>query len=217
MAPTKKTVLYIALIISLIAAFFPASAVYAGVPVTADVNSTSAVIAAASSTTAVMPLSDFASAVNSGYAGITGVYVDGTLANKVIQQPAGNNGFVSTAKGVLTQFNLASQYGNIGLLGHNFAAGQQFFKIQPGNIIHIIYGNGEIKSFAVTSTHEYQALSPASPTSDFIDLESNERLTSTQLFKSMYAGSTHLTLQTCIAMDNEPSWGRLFVIAEPVD
>jgi hypothetical protein len=64
--------------------------------------------------------------------------------------------------------------------------------------------------------YRYQAISPSSPTSDFQNLDENEYLTTSQLFMQMYGGSHHLTFQTCIEMNGNPSWGRMFVVAEPL-
>jgi len=37
------------------------------------------------------------------------------------------------------------------------------------------------------------------------------------MFDLAYKGDRHLTFQTCIERDGSRSWGRLFVIAEPLD
>ncbi len=58
---------------------------------------------------------------------------------------------------------------------------------------------------------------PDSPYSDFIDLENSQKLTSTQLFNFVYTGEHHVTFQTCIAKGSNLTWGRLFVIATPLD
>ncbi len=148
--------------------------------------------------------------------GLRGVYVDGLFALPVIQQPASNAGYVSTTDNTVTQFGLASQYGTVGLLAHNFLSGQQFFQLMPGMVIQLIYGDGHIERFQVTQTYQYQATSPFSMYSDFVDLNSHEYLTGTALFHKVYTGPTHVTFQTCITRDGNSSWGRLFVIAEPM-
>jgi hypothetical protein len=40
-------------------------------------------------------------------------------------------------------------------------------------------------------------------------------LTTEQMFNKAYRGDRHVTFQTCIEANGEPSWGRLFVIATP--
>ena len=50
---------------------------------------------------------------------LRGVYIPGVLAFPVVQQSSGNAAYVSFTDGELTQFNMASQFGNVGLLAHN--------------------------------------------------------------------------------------------------
>ena len=147
---------------------------------------------------------------------ICGVYITNHLALRVIQQPANNFGFVSSVGGEATQFSLAERYGVIGLLAHNYASGSYFFGSKPGEIVQIVYGDGNIDLYKITEIHEYQALNPNSSSSSFIDLYTGEKLSAMQLFKQMYMGSHHVVLQTCIQKGHINSWGRLFVIAEPL-
>jgi hypothetical protein len=70
-----------------------------------------------------------------------------------------------------------------------------------------------MEEYTVSYAEEYQALSPNSPTSNFVNLDTGETLSSTNLFYRVYGGGTRTTFQTCIAQGNEDSWGRLFVIA----
>jgi hypothetical protein len=108
------------------------------------------------------------------------------------------------------------QQKNVGLLAHNYLAGQYFTQLKIGQIIRVVYGDGKIENFIVTEIARYQAISPNSPYSDFTNLATGERSNVESVFKKAYAGPHHLTLQTCIAKDNELSWGRLFIIAEPM-
>ncbi len=207
----------ITLVSLVILSFLPFSVVSANIPVTAD--SIPATSSNPSSTTksSIMPLMDFVSVVKDGNATVRGVYVPDVMAFRVVQQPNGQSGYVSAIQGIVTQFGLASNYGTVGLLAHNFAAGAEFSKVTLGTKISVVKGDGTIKEFVVTKTASFQALQPNSTSSNFLDLETNEKLTASSLFKKMYAGKGHLTLQTCIAQGNESSWGRLFIIAEPVE
>ena len=108
-------------------------------------------------------------------------------------------------------------HGNIGLLAHNYLSGALFFDLKMGDVVQLVYGDGNFEEYEVTQMHQYQALTPLSPTSDFLDLETNERLTAATLFQKMYGGPYHLIFQTCIERDNNDTWGRLFVIAEPYE
>lgn len=149
---------------------------------------------------------------------LVGVFVNQTMALKVVQQPATNPGFVSSSPEVVTQFALASQYGTTGLLAHNTAAGQYFDEIHSGQRIILVFGNGDLKYFEVDQIRKFQALSPNNPYSNFTDLASSGKLLSVEsLFYQIYQSKGNLVFQTCIAKDGELSWGRLFVIAHPID
>jgi hypothetical protein len=162
-------------------------------------------------------LRNFIKEVNTGSSAITGIYVPNVLEMKVLQQPSGNAGWVSESDNTITQFGMASSYNTTGLLAHNTHAGAEFFDLKIGQTVVVVKGNGEISKYRVDAIHEYQALQPTNPYSNFVDLETNESLTATDLFYKVYTGSHHLTFQTCIEKDGEYSWGRLFVIATPLE
>jgi len=146
---------------------------------------------------------------------LRGVYVPEILAFPVIQQPAGNAGYVSPIDGEITQFRMAAQSGNVGLLAHNNLSGRFFSQLAIGQEVRLVYGNGKVEYFVITQILEYQALQPTSQYSAFRDLSNDEQLTAEQVFSKVYTGSRHVTFQTCIAGPGSPSWGRLFVIAIP--
>lgn len=150
--------------------------------------------------------------------GVVGIlYLNDSMAFNIEQQPARNSNFVTPLPNYVTEYQTAANYGTIGLLAHNYLAGQYFFQLLPGHEIELFYGDNRKKSFVVTQIQKYQALSPNSSSSNFIDLDTGEYLTATQLFRKMYANQTgHVVLQTCIYADQNPSWGRLFIIAEPI-
>jgi hypothetical protein len=163
-------------------------------------------------------LSEFSSSLLNGSPGtLVGVYADGVMALPVVQQPENNPGFVSSNQGVLTQFRMAGDYGSTGILAHNTLAGADFFNLNIGQEIVLIYGDGTYKNYTITYTDSYQALSPRSPYSSFIELgDSAIQLTAADLFRRIYAQEDRLVFQTCIEAYGDTSWGRLFVIAEPV-
>jgi len=164
------------------------------------------------------PFDQFVEKVKNGNpAQVVGVYMEDIFRLRVVQQPPNQPNFVSPVMGVATQFLLAFKVaGNIGLLAHNYLSGQYFFFLTPGYITQIINGDGNVTDYEVAEIYEFQALSPTSPTSDFIDLDTNQRLSASALFNKMYMGEHHLTFQTCIAQGNQDSWGRLFVVAYPL-
>ena len=160
--------------------------------------------------------SEFSKTIQNGEASVLrGVYVSDVLALPIVQQPAGNAGYVSTEDGKLTQFAMAAQFGNIGLLAHNHLSGKFFSQLAAGQEVRLVYGNGKVEYFVITEVLQYQALQPTSPYSSFHNLNKDETLTAEQMFKRVYFGDHHVTFQTCIAKDGNPSWGRLFVIAQP--
>lgn len=169
---------------------------------------------------AVLPnLYNFISSVKNGHpSALTGVYVPGVLAYSVVQQPGADAAFVSTKPGTITQFGMATQYKSIGLLAHDFLAGASFTQLKPGQEVVLVYGDSSLKKYQITEVQRYQALSPSSPSSNFIDLNNNSKLSAEQLFYRTYGqGKSSLIFQTCISTDKVSSWGRLFVIARPME
>ena len=154
--------------------------------------------------------------VQNGQAGILrGVYVPGVLAIPIVQQPLGHPGFVSQNDNEITQFRMAAEVGNVGLLAHNFLSGTSFTGLAPGQEVRLIYGDGQVEYFTVVEVLQYQALQPYSPTSQFRDLENDVTITAEELFRKVYRGERHVTFQTCIEAEGNSSWGRLFIIAQP--
>ena len=159
---------------------------------------------------------EFSKTVQNGEADVLrGVYVPDVLAFPVVQQPAGNANYVSSVDGELTQFGMPSQFGNVGLLGHNNLSGRFFFQLAVGQEVRLVYGDGKVEYFVITKILKYQAFQPNSPYSEFRDLSNDEVLTAERLFRKVYTGASHITFQTCIAANGISTWGRIFVIAEP--
>lgn len=163
-------------------------------------------------------LNSFAASVSNGNANqITGIYVDGVLADKVTRQPESNAGYVTTNENEVSQFRMAAQYGSNAFLGHNYLAGALFFELSESQIITLVYGDGTTTDYQIQSIRHFQALSPNSPYSNFVDLDgSGETLTAAELFYQMYNSDNPVVLQTCIANEGISTWGRLFVIAVPL-
>lgn len=162
-------------------------------------------------------LTDFAAILINGRADeIVGVYAPGVFALRVEQQPAGQPEYVNSEANLVTQFALPKQYGSVGLLAHNFLSGSAFFKLQPGQDVVLIYGDGRYVPFRVSGSLTFQALNPNSPFSQFVDLAAPGRqpLSSAELFERVYTTGNTLVFQTCIEAQGEPSWGRIFITAE---
>ena len=146
---------------------------------------------------------------------LRGVFVQGILALSITQQPPGDNNWVTEEENQATIFSAAAQHGVIGLLAHNTRAGRDFSSIQPGQRIQLVYGDGSVRNYRLTSANSYQAIDPRSPSSDFVDLASAEYLSAGDVFNRYYTGSYPLILQTCIEQNGDSFWGRLFLVAEP--
>ena len=141
----------------------------------------------------------------------------GVFSLQIVQQPTDDPGFVSRKDGTVTQFRLASDYGSKGFLAHNDLAGAEFFDVQVDDVITVTYSNGTSQTYGVTQIRHLQAVSPLSAWSKFLDLDNaSALLTAVDLFYQTYGEKGKLILQTCIANGDEQSWGRLFIIAEPV-
>ncbi len=165
---------------------------------------------------ALPSFTEFSESVQNGDANtLRGVYVPDIFALPIVQQPSNNAGYVSYKDGELTQFGMASQFGNVGLLAHNHLSGRLFSDIAVGQEIRLVYGDGSVEYFVVTEVLRYQALQPTSPWSSFRDLDTDTKLSAEQMFKRVYFGERHVTFQTCIEQNGELSWGRLFIIAVP--
>ena len=166
---------------------------------------------------AILPsFADFSKTIQNGQSDeLRGVYAANVLALPIVQQPSSNAGYVSNNNNEATQFRMASQFGNVGLLAHNYLSGKSFSGLAVGQEIILVYGNGRVENFVIKEVLKYQALQPNSPYSSFRNLDKEETLTAEQMFKRVYFGDRHVTFQTCIDAEGNASWGRLFVIAVP--
>lgn len=165
---------------------------------------------------ALPSFSDFRQSVQDGRTdALRGVYVSDVLALPIVQQPQDQPYYVSNRNGVATQFSMASQYGNVGLLAHNNLSGKSFSQLATGQQVSLVYGDGRVEHFVITNILRFQATQPESVSSSFRNLDRNEVLSAGEMFRRVYAGERHLIFQTCIAANGNLSWGRLFVVAVP--
>jgi hypothetical protein len=147
---------------------------------------------------------------------LRGVYVEDVLALPIVQQPRGESLYVDDQNGTATQFQPAAQRGVTGILAHNFLSGALFFKLKIGETVHLVFGDGRTESYQISDIQRYQKLSPLSLYSRFIDLQSNQQISSNELFQRVYSGPDHVTFQTCLEKDGNWSWGLIFIIATKV-
>src|SRR5271169_3920886 len=103
-------------------------------------------------------LDSFIQSVQNGDASTPlGVYAAGLFAFPIIQQPDQRYSYVSAQPNIVTEFGPASAYGNVGLLAHDFLAGQYFSQLLIGQNIQLIYGSGQVENFVITQIYQYQA------------------------------------------------------------
>lgn len=142
-----------------------------------------------------------------------GVFVEGQFEYPIVQQPASDPAWVSSNFGEVTEFRIVRQHtGNEGLLAHNYLAGGSFFALAPGDVARLVMGDGSVMEFEIYQIHSFQALNPNSATSDFLNLDTGEKISASEVFYRMYGGQMTLTFQTCINRDNVSTWGRTFII-----
>jgi hypothetical protein len=161
-------------------------------------------------------LEQFIQTVTDGQSGVLrGVFAHRLFAYPVTEQPAYDVNWVSTNANEVTLFRAAEQFGVIALLAHNTLAGYVFDGLKTGDTVYLIYGDGSSASYRISGLQSYQALQPTSPVSDFVDLESGQTMTSSEVFDRIYTGAYPLVLQTCIEKDGDTRWGRLFLTGVP--
>jgi hypothetical protein len=148
---------------------------------------------------------------------VTGVFLNSRFAYPVVQQPPDSTDYISTKQDEVTQFAAADEHGTTGILAHNYLAGASFFYLSLEEDIYVVFGDGTAVQYTVTQIRSFRALQPDSPYSDFIDQETGAQYTANDVFLEIYGDPGRLVLQTCIASEDAPNWGRLFVIAEQVD
>lgn len=144
------------------------------------------------------------------------VSVEGLFTLTVRTQPAGQPGYVSRAREAVTLFGMAYQYGTTALLAHADLVGDKFTRLVPGTHLRVAYGDGSTRHYQVKTQRRFKATRPTDPYSRFIDLETGRELDGDTLFRQVYMNEGGLVLQTCLAAEGNPAWGRLFVIAERV-
>lgn len=146
---------------------------------------------------------------------INSIAVEGRFSFSVVEQPYNNAGFVSSKENTVTRFRMADRYGSTGFLAHNYLAGAEFLSMKVGDRIDLMIENEGRQSFWVFSVRKFQATSPWSAYSDFVDLESGQVYSASELFMNFYGQDDLVVLQTCLEKDGNKSWGRIFILAYP--
>ncbi|HSM24465.1 MAG TPA: hypothetical protein VK856_06345 [Anaerolineaceae bacterium] len=215
----KKIHFYTLLIIFLLSTFLSPGSPNI-IPVTAESNLSSDAIDVNFQKISFQSFTKFIKSVTLEKSGksFVGIISPKSFSLPIMQQPGGQAGFVSNESDKITEFALARQYGTTGLLAHNHLAGSYFASLVENDLLILVNANKEYKIYRIEKISSFQALSPNSPYSNFVDLNNTSRiLTATDLFYEVYTAEGTLVLQTCIAQGSELSWGRLFIQAVPVD
>jgi hypothetical protein len=157
------------------------------------------------------------SVVNHRAGQVVGVYVPGVFALPIQQQPAGNHSFITPFDGAITQYGPPLAHGTISLLAHNYLSGRVFFNLKIGQQVTLVFGDGSLDRYQITTIDNYQALSPTDPYSDFIN--QNDASGAVQSFQQVYDRyykvDGQLVFQTCVEKFGDLSWGRVFIVAQP--
>ncbi len=98
---------------------------------------------------------------------------------------------------------------SIAIAAHNDLSGAEFYKLKIGDEIQY---NDTV--YTVKDTLLLQALDPLNTYTDYVDTETNDRLTAVQAAKLVFDRPGQLVLFTCYRKGDENSWGRYFIFAE---
>ncbi len=170
MKNTKTTFRFILILVSLVSLFL-SSGFAPVIPGTAGTFDT---VTESTVTSSFPTISNFVRTLTTSSAEtVSGVYIPSEFAFNVTQQPAGNAGFVSSEENLITQFGLASKYGSTGLIAHNHLAGATFSDVTPGQTVVVVNGDGTLDYYHIFAVEKYQALSPYSPYSQFLNLDNS--------------------------------------------
>lgn len=115
---------------------------------------------------------------------------------------------VTIDPGLVTLYETAYDTGVIGLLAHNYLAGEAFYQLDPGERLYL----GR-QAYQVREVIQYQTLSPY----EFLDLATGELLTGEEAIQAVYLDRKpgSLVLQTCLEKYGDPDWGVTFWVATP--
>jgi hypothetical protein len=162
-------------------------------------------------------LQEFIEQVSNGVRGdLVGIFVEDVLALPVVQQPAGDTLYVSRDLGNVTQFESARLNGVVGLLAHNYLSGELFYRLELSQVVNLVHGVGHVTRYLIEDIQRFEKLEGDFYSSNYVNLETGEVLTTPELFRQMYTGNDKVTFQTCIKNGSDWSWGRIFIIATPL-
>lgn len=114
---------------------------------------------------------------------------------------------VTTNPMEVTLYETAYDAGVIGLLAHNYLAGQAFYQLEIGDRLYLNH-----RPYQVMNIIQYQTMNPY----EFMDLSSGDILTGEEAIRAIYLDRPGaLVLQTCLEKYGNPDWGLTFWVAYP--
>lgn len=102
------------------------------------------------------------------------------------------------------------EYGVVGLLGHDYLAGAEFYELERGDWLVVWLEGGGLEAYQITEMRRFQAVGLDYPFQALADLETGSVLSEEEVFEVMYRRPGGLVLQTCI----DGGWGLAFWVSE---
>ena len=137
------------------------------------------------------------------------VYAPGAFNFEIIGQESDyevtlQDGAVSLFEGPFVE------YGVVGLLGHDFLAGGEFYELEPGDWLIVWLGDGSVEAYQLVEMRWFQAVGADYPFQELADLKTGEVMSEAEVFEAIYRQPGGLVLQTCI----DGGWGLAFWVGE---
>ena len=137
------------------------------------------------------------------------VYAPGAFNFEIVGQESDyevtlQNGAVSLFEGPFID------YGVVGLLGHDFLSGGEFYELERGDRLIMWLEGGGLEAYQITEIWRFQAVGLDYPFQALADLETGSVLSEEEVFEAMYRRPGGLVLQTCI----DGGWGLAFWVGE---
>jgi hypothetical protein len=148
---------------------------------------------------------------------LLGVYAPGVMALMVEPQPPGQDLYVTSKVGYATLFSRPLRYNVIALLAHNTHSGALFYKLDLGDAVTLVYGDGRREVYQIEAIEDFQKLEPGNPRSNYVELISGQVMSTRQVFTRFYRNGPHLVLQTCLEYQGNYNWGVRFIMGEEIN
>jgi hypothetical protein len=145
----------------------------------------------------------------------TVLLVIGILLARVVPQQSPE--YVTHGHDTVTQFAPARERGTLWFLAHNHEAGAYWSRALIGQATLIVDEQGNTRIYRIDKALQFRAIYPNNPYGDLIDLDTGKRMTAGEVFEKIIDEPGDLVLQTCIEVNGQPDWGRLFLLGHEVE